>query len=57
MQRDGTVLAKEVSEDETKEDIEIADENNGNNNGKHLERYIITNSFIFINYLLQEYHQ
>ena len=52
MKRDGTVLTKEVSEDDTKEDIEIADDKNGNNNGKHLERYTISNSSIFINYLL-----
>ena len=40
MERDGTVLAKE---DDTKEDVEIADDTNGNNNGKHLERYNINN--------------
>ena len=52
MKRDGTVLDKEVSEDDTKGDVEIADDKNGKNNGKHLERYDISNSFIFINYLL-----
>ena len=49
MKRDGTVIAKEVSEDDTKEDVETADDKNGNNNGKHLERYSICNIFIFIN--------
>ena len=52
MERDGTVLAKDVGEDDTKEDIEIAEDKNCKNNGKQLERYSICNSFIFINHLL-----
>jgi len=39
MERDGTVLARDDSGEETEEDIEIlAEDNNGNNNGKHKER-------------------
>ena len=40
MERDGTVLSRDESGDETEEDIEILKEDrNGNNNGHHKERY------------------
>ena len=57
MGTDGSALSKEVSEDDTKEDAEIVDGKNGNNNGKHLERYNINNSFFLIKNCLLGYHQ
>ena len=40
MERDGTVASREESGEVTEEDIEIlAEDKNGNTNGKHKERY------------------
>ena len=40
MERDGTVVSREESGEDTEEDIEMpAEDKNGNTNGKHMDRY------------------